>query len=151
MKPMKRKIVVVTLSTLLFMSAGAALAFNGHGDCDRDDMRNPMEALIQLDSLSAEQRDEIENIRKATRDALRDLRDKMHDSRTQLQDAMEDNADLETIRGLAKMQGDQVASMIVLRAEVRKKISNLLTEEQRRQLLDLRLSDRGFGKHGRGF
>jgi Spy/CpxP family protein refolding chaperone len=158
MKPMNRKIAAITLTTLLFASAGAALAFGGHRDhgaCDRDGdpdgYRGPMAALMQLEELSAKQREELQEIGRATRDAMRELRNEMQDNRANLQDAMVDNADLETIRDLAQKQGDQVARMIVLRAEVRNKISSLLTEKQRQQLQDLRWSDRGFGKHSKGF
>lgn len=154
MKPMQRKIAIVTLSTLLFAGAGTALAFGGHrdhGGCDRDGDRGPMAVLMQLEDLSAKQREEIQSISRATRDAMRELRNEMQDNRADLHDAKVDDADLETIRGLARKQGEQVARMIVLRAEVRNKISNLLTAEQRQQLRDLRWSDRGFDKRRKGF
>jgi Spy/CpxP family protein refolding chaperone len=58
---------------------------------------------------------------------------------------------METIRALAKKQGDQVARMIVLRAEVRNKITTVLSEEQRQQLQDIRWSGRKFGPGPKGF
>jgi hypothetical protein len=69
---------------------------------------------------------------------MRDLRQAMRDSRDELHDAMEDNANLETIRRLADEQGKQTANMIVLRAEIRNKINAVLSEEQQKQLTELR-------------
>ncbi|MES9947047.1 MAG: Spy/CpxP family protein refolding chaperone [Candidatus Thiodiazotropha sp.] len=154
MKPTYRRIAIISLSTLLFTSAGAAMAFGGpkgHGGCDRGGKHGPMAALTQLDDLSTEQKQVLKDIRKATRDAMRDLRDAMQDNRTELRDAMIDNADMASIRSLAEKQGDQVTRMIVLRAEVRNKINSVLTEEQREQLQDLRWSEKGFGPGRKGF
>jgi Spy/CpxP family protein refolding chaperone len=144
MKPMNRRIAVISLSALLISSAGAALAFGGpkdhHGGCDRNGGHDtPMSAISQLEDLSAEQRDQLLEIRKSARKAMRDLRDEMHDNRVALHDAMADNADLETIRKLADKQGEQVARMIVWRAEIRNKVSGVLTEEQRIQLDSMRM------------
>ncbi|MEW8562073.1 MAG: periplasmic heavy metal sensor, partial [Candidatus Thiodiazotropha sp.] len=105
MKPTSQKIAIITLSTLLFTSAGAAVAFGGHkghGGCDRDGRAGPMAALSQIEDLTAEQKEALKDIRSATRDAMRDLRDAMQDNRTELHDAMVDGAKLETIRGLAE-------------------------------------------------
>ncbi len=149
MRPMNRRIAVISLSALLISSTGAALAFGGPkgylGGCDRNGGRgSPMAAIAQLKDLSAEQRDQLLEIRKSAQQAMRDLRDEMHDNRTALHDAIADNADLETIRKLADKQGEQVARMIVWRAEVRNKVSGILTEEQRIQLDSMRMSGGDF-------
>jgi Spy/CpxP family protein refolding chaperone len=155
MKKRNRNIAIITLSTLLFTSAGAAVAFGGpkgHGGCDRGGRGEPMSsALMQIDNLTEDQKGAIKDIRKTSRDAMRDLRDEMRDNRRDLRDAMEDEADLGTIRSLAKKQGDQVARMIVLRAEVRNKVNTVLTEEQRQQLKDMRWSGKGLGHGPKGF
>lgn len=155
MKQSYRNIVIITLSTLLFTSAGAAVAFGGgskgHGGCDRDGRREPVAAITQIDNLSAEQKAAIKDIRKASRNAMRDLQDEMKDNRRDLRDAMQDDADIQTIRSLAKKQGDQVARMIVLRAEVRSKINTVLSEKQREQLQDMRGYGREFGSGPKGF
>jgi Spy/CpxP family protein refolding chaperone len=154
MKKRSINIVIITLTTLLITSAGTAFAFGGpkgHGGCDRGGRHEPMAALMQVDNLTEEQKLVINDIRKATRTAMRDLREEMHDNRRDLRDAIEDNEDIETIRKLAKQQGDQVASMIVLRAEVRNKIDSVLSKEQRQQLEDMRWSGREFGPGPRGF
>jgi Spy/CpxP family protein refolding chaperone len=154
MKPTYRTIAIISLSTLLFTGAGAALAFGGpkgYGGCERGGQHGPMAALTQIENLTTEQKEAIKAIRKTTRDAMRDLRDDMHDNRRDLRDAVEDDADMATIRNLAKNQGDQIARMIVLRAEVRNKINSVLTEEQRQQLQDMRGPGRGFGPSRKGF
>jgi Spy/CpxP family protein refolding chaperone len=154
MKSTYRRIAIISLSALLFTSAGAALAFGGpkgHGGCERGGKHGPMAALTQLDNLTTEQKAVLKDIRKATRDAMRDLRDEMEDNRIDLHDAMAENADMTTIRKLAAKQGDQVAQMIVLRAEVRNKIDSVLTEEQRKQLEDMPRPGREFGHGPKGF
>ncbi|MEW8506454.1 MAG: Spy/CpxP family protein refolding chaperone [Candidatus Thiodiazotropha sp.] len=154
MKPTSRKIAIITLSTLLISSAGATLAFGGYkgsGGCDRGGKHGPMAALTQIEDLTAGQKEELKNIRNETRDAMRDLRDAMQDNRADLRDAMVDNANIDSIRVLAERQGEQVARMIVLRAEVRNKIDEVLTEEQRQQLQDLRWSGNVFGPGRKGF
>jgi Spy/CpxP family protein refolding chaperone len=154
MKSTYRTIAVISLSTLLFTSAGAALAFGGpkgHGGCERGGKQGPMAALTQIDNLTTEQKEVLKDIRKATRDAMRDLRDDMQDNRTDLHDAMTDGADIAQIKNLAEKQGDHVARMIVLRAEARNKINSVLTEEQRQQLQDMPWSDREFGPGRKGF
>jgi Spy/CpxP family protein refolding chaperone len=147
MKTIHKHLTVIGLSALLFTSAGTALAFGGsheHHACDHGRVGSmhssmiPMRAISRLDGLTNEQRNQLKQIRRDARDAMREVRDEMRDNRSDLRDARVDNADLETIRALAKKQGDQVARMIVLRAEVRDKISNLLTEAQRQQLTELR-------------
>ncbi|MEJ2455977.1 MAG: Spy/CpxP family protein refolding chaperone [Candidatus Thiodiazotropha sp.] len=141
MKPMNKRLAVLGLTTLLISGAGTALAFGGHKDhhgCDHDGRQTPMAALSRLDGLTDEQKTQLRQIRQEARDTFRELRDQMRDNRSDLRDAMMDKSDLETIRTLAKKQGDQVARMIVLRAEIRDKVNGVLTEEQRQQLADMR-------------
>jgi len=150
MKPIQKRLAVISLSALLVTGAGAALAFGGHhdrfGGCDRDGERTPMAQLQRLDDITPEQRDQLQEIRKQARDEFRKLRDAMRDNHSDLRDAMADDSDLETIRGLAQKQGEQVMRMIVLRAEIRQKINGVLTDAQRQQLSELRLPGEGYGQ-----
>ena len=154
MKSMNKRVAIIGLSALLITSAGTGLAFAGHkghfGGCDREQGRSPMAAIAQLDDLTSEQKDQLKDVRSSAREAMRDLRDEMQDNRSDLRDAMSDNTDLETIRPLAEKQGDQVARMIMLRAEIRGKVDEILTQEQREELADMRDWGKGFGRHGRG-
>jgi Spy/CpxP family protein refolding chaperone len=138
MKPMNKKIPALALSALLATAAGGAFAFGGHHDrqgaCDHSGMRTPVAALSRLDGLTEEQKTSLTQIRRETRNALRDLRNEKQGNRDALRDAMADNASIDTIRALAEKQGATTAKMIVLRAETREKIRNLLTDEQRAQL-----------------
>ena len=139
MKPMNKKIPALALSALLATAAGGAFAFGGHhdrqGGCDRHSgMSVPMAGLSRLQGLTEEQKTSLTQIRRETRNAMRDLRNEMQGNRDALRDAMADNASIDTIRTLAEKQGATTAKMIVLRAETREKIRNLLTDEQRAQL-----------------
>jgi Spy/CpxP family protein refolding chaperone len=147
MKPIKKQIAIFTLSALLISSTGLAFAFGGakgHHGYDRGS--SPMAALSQLEDLTDEQKDQLSEIRKTTRKSMRELRRAMRDNREDLRDAMDENADLETIRGLADKQGKQTARMIVLRAEIRDKVNAVLSEAQQKKLTDLRDQGRGFGR-----
>jgi protein CpxP len=152
MKPIQKRIAIFGLSALLISGAGSALAFGGHKGhhgCDRGGSPSPMAALTQLEDLTDEQKDQLREIRSMARDAMRKARNEMRDNREELHDAMIDNADLETIRGLAEKQGDHITRMIVLRAEIRGKIDSVLTEDQQKQLSDMRGLGKGFGHHPR--
>lgn len=153
MKTMQKRISAIALSALLATAAGGAMAFGGshehHRNCDRSDMRAPMSRnpLAGLEGLSDEQKTQLKQIRRETRDAMNDIRDEMRDVKNALRDAMADNAELDNIQALAKKQGEQLAKMIVLRAETRDKMKSVLTDEQRAQFDAMRPSGDGFGKH----
>ncbi len=151
MKSMHKRLAVISLSALLLSGAGAAMAFGGHpdrfGSCDHEGDRTPMAQLSRLDDLTTEQRDQLKEIRNQARDEFRKLRDAMRDNRSDLRDAMDDNANIDTIRGLAQKQGEQMAQMIVLRAEIRQKINGVLTDEQRQQLADRPWREEGRDRH----
>ena len=139
MKPMNKKIPALALTALLATAAGGAFAFGGHhdrqGGCDyHSGMRAPMAGLSRLQGLTEAQKTSLTQMRRETRNAMRDLRNEMQGNRDALKDAMADNASIETIRALAEKQGATTAKMIILRAETREKIRNLLTDEQRAQL-----------------
>lgn len=151
MKPMNKKITAITLSALLATAAGGAMAFGGHherhGECDHRSMSTPMHAIARLDGLTDEQKTQLKQIRRETRDAMRGIRDEMQDVKDALRDAMADNASIDNIQVLAKKQGDQIAKMIVLRAESRDRIKHVLTDEQKAQLDAMRKSGDGFRGH----
>lgn len=154
MKSINKRLAAIGLSALLITSAGSALAFGGpkghHGGCDKGHGRSPMAALTQLDDLSGEQKTALKEIRSSARAAMRDLRDDMQDNRSDLRDAMQENASMETLRQLAQKQGDQVARMIVLRAEIRNQVNAVLTDAQREQLAEMRGRGMGFGHRAPG-
>lgn len=162
MSTTKKKIAIVGLSALLMASAGATLAgHRGHGGCDQGGMgghkssmrgagmTGPMRILSKLDDLTDEQRKSIKDIHKSTRQSMFELMGAMQDNRMELREARRKGADIDTIRALAKKQGDQVERMIVLRAETRAKVDAVLTEEQRKQLKSKRRSGRGSGNNNR--
>ncbi|MCB1773051.1 MAG: Spy/CpxP family protein refolding chaperone [Gammaproteobacteria bacterium] len=153
MKTINRRIVALGLATALVTGTGATLAFAGHKGqhgCDRSGRGGPMAALEQLDGLTTEQKTQLEQIRNQTRDAMRDLREAMRDGRDDLRTAMVDGADIETITELAEKQGAQKTRMIVLRAQTRNQINDVLTGEQQQQLAEMRASNRHERQYFRG-
>ncbi len=142
MKISNKTLAALLATGLTLGIAGNAIAFGDHGyGCDRGGHRSsPMRALYQLDSLTDEQRTEIKKLMKEERKSMRDLMDAMQDNRDALQEAMRDNATADKIKPLAQKQGDQVAAMIVARAQMRDKINAILTEEQRKELSNMKPS-----------
>lgn len=149
MKTTHKRLTAITLTALLLAAAGGAMAFGGsherHGGCDRGDGMAAMERIYRLNDLSDEQKSRLRTIRSEGRTAQRELRDGMQDTGDALRDALFEDKDLETIRGLAQQRGEQVAKMIVLRAETRQKIRAVLTEEQQQRLQAQPGFEAGFG------
>jgi Spy/CpxP family protein refolding chaperone len=55
---------------------------------------------------------------------------------------MQSGADMETIRKLAREQGNQVEAMIIQRAEARQKLAAILTDEQMKELQSMKKRSR---------
>lgn len=135
MKHSNKRIALILAGTLLLGGAGTALAYGGfHGKGDCDHHGSPMRALSQIDNLTDEQRTQIKALYKEQRNAMMDQKDAMRESRQALRDAMDKGASKEELQALANKQGDQVAAMIMGRAQMRDKLNAILTEEQRAQL-----------------
>lgn len=150
MKPINKRIVVISLATALLTGAGATLAYaghKGHDGCNREGRFGPAATAQQLDNLTAEQKAQLEQIREDSRDRMRELRETMRDTRGELRTAITENADLETIRSLAEKRGDQKTEMIVLWAQTWQKIGGVLSEEQRRQLAEIRAAKKDRHHH----
>lgn len=153
MKISNKTLAALLATGLTIGVASNAIAFGGHDrGCDGSPhSASPMRALYQLDSLTDEQRTEIKKLMKEERKSMRDLMDAMQDNRDALQEAMRDNLTTDKIKPLAQKQGEQIAEMIVARAQIREKINAILTEEQRKELSSMKLqkgrddNDRGRG------
>jgi Spy/CpxP family protein refolding chaperone len=146
------KIANKTLATLFAAGltlgvASSAFAFGSHEHgCNMGDrLTSPMRALSQLDSLTDEQRTKIKDLMKEERKTMRDLFDAMQDNRDDLQEAMQKSVPADEIKPLAKKQGDLVAEMTIARANLRDKINTILTEEQRKQLSEMKPQKRTSG------
>ncbi|GBL44684.1 hypothetical protein SFMTTN_0485 [Sulfuriferula multivorans] len=90
-------------------------------------------------SLTKDQRTAVRAIVEQHRPQMRALRDAQIENRQQLMalSAM-GNSDADQVRALADAQGKTIADMIVLRAQMRSEINDILTEEQRKKLLRAR-------------
>jgi Spy/CpxP family protein refolding chaperone len=162
----KRKAIVI--GAALLAVTGTALAFGGPGNCQQrggpmQGMGQPgmmqgmgpsgsIQGIYQLDSLSAEQRNQLRELQRSQRNTMRSMRNAMSDNHRSMNDAMEDGADSATIQKLAEARGAAVATMTMHRAEMQKKVDAILTPEQRDTLANLAPSSFGHqqmgGRHG---
>lgn len=131
----------ILLGTTLLAIVGSASAFAGPGNCNK--RGGPMQAVQQLNNLTIEQRDQLNNLRNTQRAGMRAQKDAMSDNRDALRAAMRSDADAETIKKLAEAQGAAVTAMIIHRAEMKKKVDAILTEEQRKQLENMAATNFG--------
>lgn len=145
MKRANKTLATLLAAGLTLGAAGTAFAFGGHDrGCSGFDSRtaSPMRALYQLDSLSDEQRTQIKEVMKEERQSMRDLMDAMQDNRDAMLEANKDNVTVDKIKPLAKKQGELIAEMTVARAQLRDKINAILTDEQRKELNNMKSSKR---------
>ncbi|MFO7592582.1 MAG: Spy/CpxP family protein refolding chaperone [Pseudomonadota bacterium] len=153
MKHSKKTLALFLAGTLMLGGAGAVMAFGGHhgkGDCGRHGSAMP--ALSQIESLTDEQRGEIKALLKEQRSGMREQREAMRENRKALREAMQGDADTKALQALADKQGEHVSAMIMARAQVREKVSAILTEEQRAELKQIRRESKPnrHGKHHDG-
>ena len=131
----------ILVGTTLLAIVGSASAFAGPGNCNK--RGGPMQAVQQLNNLTIEQRDQLNNLRNTQRASMRAQKDAMSDNRDALRAAIRSDADAETIKKLAEAQGAAVTAMIIHRAEMKKKVDAILTEEQRKQLANMAATNFG--------
>ncbi len=105
----------------------------------RGDPESRIERMAERLDLSKEQVASIRAIVDKSRPQKRELRDKLVETRKQLRALKEKPAFNESeVRRLADAQGRIIADMIVLRTKVQSEVRGVLTEQQRKQLQDLR-------------
>lgn len=101
-----------------------------------------MTSVLGLNSTQVKQLEAIQTKYQPKRIALRT---KMQETRTQLRQAMQaDKIDKAKVKQLAKASGDIRTRKIVLRAEIREAVHNILTPEQRAKKKTMRK-----GRYGR--
>jgi Spy/CpxP family protein refolding chaperone len=144
---MKRSIIKTLILTGALAAAGSALAFGGHHgfggkECHRGG--HGMKGAMQLESITDEQRQQFKALRSERRGAMQTLRGQMRENRKALRDAARESAPQATVAALAEKQGDLVEQMIIERMDMRRKMDEILTEEQRQELAQKRKE-----RHGR--
>lgn len=149
MKPTRKGLGLILVTSLLLGGAGTALAFgdghHGKGHCDSQ-RGSPMRALDRLESLSDAQREQLRGIVEQQRESMQTQKESMRASHRELRSAMRDGLSGEPLRELAERQGEQVTAMIMARAELRGKIHSVLTEAQRTELKEMRQQKRHWGQ-----
>ena len=97
--------------------------------------------VYALPDLTPDQRKKVD----ALRDKVRALADQNRLDRRALHDAMQNKVPVEQLKPLAEKQGQDVTAMILLHAEVRTALEQILTKEQQATLAKER------GREGRHF
>ena len=119
--------------------------------CDKHGKKSGqrMERMIKHLDLSDEQATQVRSIRDSYQPKMQALREKMQENRKQLREEMQsETIDQEKVKKLAQATGDLKAEKIILRAEKRNKIHNVLTKEQREKMKEMK-ERRGYKyKHG---
>lgn len=147
---MKKDTLTILMTTLLAGMLEATSAYanpwaggEGHmGGCHHT-YQHAREAQIyrmgKRLGLTKEQRTAVRAIVDQHRPQMRALRDAQAESRHQLMAlSATGNPDTVQVRALADTQGKAIADMIVLRVRMRSEINKVLTEEQRKKLLQAR-------------
>jgi hypothetical protein len=88
--------------------------------------------------LSDEQRKSVRDVLERARADVRKLGEALRDNREQMRDDLEDKGYGPDFDRLAKKQGDLIGQMISLRAKSRSQIMKILSDEQKKDLKDLR-------------
>ncbi len=136
---MQKKSIVALLAGSLLLGSAGVMAYGGHG-CDRKGFEDskPTRVLEKLDNVTDEQREQVQKLFEEQRESMKGQREAMRENRKAVREAINKGASTEEIGALANKQGEYVAAMIVAKAEMRRKMGNVLTEEQMLQLQELR-------------
>ncbi len=147
----------VTLGILLATGTGdSAVACSMH-DGMHDGMQGGMhqegrmgagflERVYELKDLTQEQRKKVD----ALRDKIRAQMDEGRLNRRALQDALRDKVPLEQLKPLAEKQGQNLAAMIVLHAETRAALEQILTKAQQEEIAEGGHEGHRHGHHTHG-
>jgi len=140
---MQRKTLITLAASSLLLGSAAVMAYGGGHGFDREGCHrsNPMETLQHVDNVTDEQRSALRKLFDEQRDSMRGQRDVMREGRKAVRDAIRSGAKMDEIKKLATKQGELVTDMIIRKAEMRQKMAGILTEEQMKQLQEMRFND----------
>lgn len=138
---MKKALLALGLSGMLVFSASAY----AEGDMSVDHSKGGMQDhagkihdLLEQLSLTDEQKAQIKDLIASSRESMKELRGQMQASSEKLREAMQSSSvNLDLAKQLADSQGEFMSSLIVKQAELKNKIYDILTPEQRDQLTQL--------------
>lgn len=146
---MKNKATVLLWLSLVLCASGASaqagMFERGFGPPDRMGMSGRLDFLIEELSLSDTQVAEIEALQSQARDQLRPLMEQMRDNRRALRQVSGPNYDADSVESLAVVQGELAAALIVEKEATKARLLEVLTPEQRDELIALLEERRGFG------
>jgi len=108
----------------------------GHGNFDAE---HRLDRMTKKLDLSEEQREQVKAIFDANQTDRQALGESMQQNREPLRNLIaSDDASEADIRAMAETQGQQKADMIVMKAESRRSIEALLTDEQKAKMQSMR-------------
>jgi len=139
MKTRSKRLTAIVAGGLLLGATGLAMAYGGgHGfdraGCSHGGASGLM--LEKLDNVSDEQREQLRKVFAEQREAMQAQGDAMRENSKALRDALRNGAAPEEIRPLADKQGEQIAAMIMAKAQMRQSMATILSEEQMKELQD---------------
>ena len=154
---LKKRWVIPALGAALLTVGGTALASVGADGCGGHRYHHSghhgghhgygaMSALMHLKGITDQQRTELRKVFDEARDTRYAKMKEWRTDRRALHDAMRKGAAPEVIKPLAQKRGEQVAEMIMLRAETRAKVDAILTDAQRQQLEKMKSLRHGHGE-----
>lgn len=134
------------MALMLMAGAGIAVAATGHGEHHRGkhDPAAMMQKMAERLELSEQQTEQVRAVMNEVHPRMQAAHANLRQSRAALQELSTAAAfDATAIRAAADAHGAALADMMVLRAEMRHRIGQELTEEQRARMEEMH------GKHGK--
>lgn len=151
-----RLFFIVTLAAAALLVA-PVLAQPGPMKAGRHGLHGPgmgLHRMLRHLDLSAEQREQLEQLHATHREETQAVRDRLHAAQERFSDlAHAETVDEEALREAAAEVAEARAEMMLSRAALGNRVRQILTPEQREQLDQMRMNRRGKmgGRgHGRG-
>lgn len=146
-----RKNATALLWLALILGASAATAQpmggmfeRGFGPPDRMGFAGRLEFLTEELALSDAQVEQIDALRAQTREQVRPLMEQMREIRQALREVSGPNYDAASVESLARSQGELSTQLIIEKEATKAQMLEVLTPEQRDQLIELLEERRGF-------
>lgn len=138
MKTRSKRLTAIVAGGLLLGATGLAMAYGGGHGFDRAGCSHGKSGLMleKLDNVSDEQREQLRKVFAEQRETMQAQGSAMRENRKALRDALRNGAAPEEIRPLADKQGEQIAAMIMAKAQMRQSMAAILSEEQMKELQD---------------
>jgi Spy/CpxP family protein refolding chaperone len=136
-------VISVTVLAMLLLST-SAMAWSGYGakrcnmDCNQARQGNHVERMGVILDLSAEQQQQMEELRTNHQQKRAQMRSKLRDARQQMRTAQPGTSvDVEELKAKARTYADLKAAMLVDKIEHKQQMFDILTPEQQEKAAKL--------------